>query len=282
MKPNIGIIGFGFLGRALAHGFNLHSNIKIYDKYDNIYNTLEETVNDSEFIFVGVPTPMRDDGSQDLTNINDAVDNIVRVATSGKTIILRSTIIPGTTRSIAFKNTDHDFVFFPEFLTERSAKLDFINASRLIFGGQDHVTERVIELFRPRFPHTPIFQTTWEGAEVSKYMSNCFLAIKVMFSNEMYDVAKHINVPYEDLRDMWLASGWIANTHTDVPGHDGDRGYGGKCFPKDVKAFVAWAEDQGLSMEVCKAADSVNEKIRTNKNWLDIPGCTSCNNFGEK
>ena len=281
MKPNIGIVGFGFLGRALAHGFNLHTNIKIYDKYDNVYNTLEETVNDSDYIFVGVPTPMCDDGSQDLTNIYDAVDNITRVAKDGKIIILRSTIIPGTTRAIQFKHTDHDFVFFPEFLTERSAKLDFINASRLIFGGSKHATDEVVELFRPRFPHTPIFQTTWEGAEVAKYMSNCFLAIKVMFANEMYDVAKHINVPYEQLRDMWLASGWIANTHVDVPGHDGDRGYGGKCFPKDVKAFVAWAEEQGLSMEVCKAADGVNERLRTNKNWLDIPGCTSANNFGE-
>ena len=69
MKPRIGIIGFGFLGRALAHGFVLHANIKIYDKYDNTYDTLEETVNQSDYIFVGVPTPMNDDGSQDLSNI---------------------------------------------------------------------------------------------------------------------------------------------------------------------------------------------------------------------
>ena len=279
MLPNIGIIGFGFLGRALAHGFSLHANIKIYDKYDNVYDTLEDTVNESDYIFVSVPTPMCDDGSQDLSNIYDAVENIDRIADKGKLIILRSTIIPGTTRKIAFQYTKHDFVFFPEFLTERAAKLDFINASRLIFGGDEINTEEVANIFKPRFPHTPVYHTTWEGAEVAKYMSNCFFAIKVMFCNEMYDVAEHIGIPYEKLRDMWVSSGWVANMHKDVPGHDGDRGYGGKCFPKDVKAFIAWADNEGLSMEVCKAADHVNERIRTNKDWFDIPGCTSGNNF---
>jgi UDPglucose 6-dehydrogenase len=281
MKPKIGIIGFGFLGRALAHGFNLYSDMKIYDKYDKSFDTLIETVNESDYIFVSVPTPMKDDGSQDLTNIYDAVDNIARVAKEGKIIILRSTIIPGTTRKIAYKYTKHDFVFFPEFLTERTAKMDFINASRLIFGGQKHVTEIVETLFRNVFHHTPIFHTTWEGAEVAKYMSNCFFAIKVIFQNEMYDVAERIGIPYNVLRDMWLASGWVANMHTDVPGHDGDRGYGGKCFPKDVKAFIAWAESEGLTMDVCKAADKVNERIRKNKDWFNIPGCTSGNNFNE-
>jgi len=279
MKPRIGIIGFGFLGRALAHGFVLHANIKIYDKYDNTYDTLEETVNQSDYIFDGVPTPMNDDGSQDLSNINDAVSNIVRVANAPKIIILRSTVVPGTTRLIADKYTDHNFIFFPEFLTERTAKLDFINPARLIFGGEKEITDTLVNIFRPRFSHTPIYQSTWEGAEVSKYMANCFFAIKVSFLNEMYDISKYIDIPYEEVRNMWLSDSRIGNSHSDVPGQDGHRGYGGKCFPMDVKAFYNWAESKGLTADLCKTADVINERIRKNKDWFDIPGCTSGNNF---
>lgn len=278
-KSTIGIIGFGFLGRAMAHGFALHANMKIYDKYDNTYDSLEETVNFSDFIFVGVPTPMSSDGAQDLTAVYDAVDSIVKVAKSRKIIVLRSTIIPGTTKLLAEKYKAHDFAFFPEFLTERAAKLDFINPARIIFGGDEKITERLKMLFRTRFPHTPIYKTTWEAAEMVKYMSNSFFAIKISFLNEMYDVAKHIGVSYEDLRDMWLADCRIGNSHTDVPGHDGSRGYGGKCFPKDVKAFIKWAGTNGLSVDICKAADEVNERIRDNKDWFDIKGATTDNDY---
>ena len=282
MKPKIGIIGFGFLGRALAHGFVLHADIKIYDKYDDNYNTLEQTVNESDYIFIGVPTPMSDDGAQDLTNIYDAVENVVRVADKSKLICLRSTIVPGTTRGVAIKYPKHNFVFFPEFLTERTAKLDFINTARLIFGGHPKDTEKLEELFRYRFTHTPIYKTTWEAAEMVKYMANCFFAVKISFLNEMYDAAKTIGVPYEDLRDMWLADYRIGNSHSDVPGHDGSRGYGGKCFPKDVKALVKWAERNKLPMEMCQAADNVNERVRENKDWFDIKGATTKNGYEDE
>ncbi len=280
MKPKIGIVGFGFLGRAMAHGFILHADIKIYDKYDNEYDSLDETVNESDFVFVGVPTPMNDDGSQDLSNVFDAVENIVKVAKESKLIILRSTMIPGSTRKIAFKYTDHDFVFFPEFLTERTSKLDFINAARLIFGGDPEFTTKVAQMFRGRFSHTPIIQTTWEAAELVKYMNNCFFAVKVAFLNEMFDVCETLDVEYAHVRDMWLSDCRIGNSHTDVPGHDGRRGYGGKCFPKDVKAFVKWAEDQNMKLSICEAADNVNERVRNVKDWFDIKGATTKNSYG--
>ena len=279
VKPKIGIMGFGFLGRAMAHGFVLHADMKIYDKYDNTYDSLEETINFSDFIFVGVPTPMSSDGAQDLTAVYEVVNSIIGVAKTRKIIVLRSTIIPGTTRQLAEKYKDHDFVFFPEFLTERAAKLDFINPARIIFGGSEKITEKLEKLFRIRFSHTPIYKTTWEAAETVKYMSNSFFAIKISFLNEMCDVAEHVGVSYEDLRDMWLADCRIGNSHTDVPGHDGSRGYGGKCFPKDVKAFVKWAEKNGLALDMCKMADEVNERIRENKDWFDIKGATSDNDY---
>lgn len=278
-RPTIGIIGFGFLGKAMAHGFAQCTDIKIYDKYDNNYDSLADTVNSSDFIFIGVPTPMSADGSQDLSAVYDAVNSVISVAKSKKIIVLRSTIIPGTTRKLANKYKNHDFAFFPEFLTERSSKLDFINPARIIFGGDDKITKKLEELFRIRFPQTAIYKTTWEAAEVVKYMSNCFFAIKLSFLNEIYDIAKYLNVNYDELRNMWLADCRVGNSHTDVPGFDGNRGYGGKCFPKDVKAFIKWAENKNIKLDMCKAADIVNERIRIKKDWFDIKGATSSNNY---
>jgi UDPglucose 6-dehydrogenase len=278
-KPQMGIIGFGFLGSALLHGFVLHADIKIYDKYNNIYDSLDDTVNSSDFIFIGVPTPMKDNGQQDLSSIYDAVDSVVSVAKKRKIIVLRSTIIPGTTRFCADKYPGHDFVFSPEFLTERQAKLDFINSARIILGGEKKITKKVEEVFRVRFSHTPIYHTTWEAAEVVKYMSNAFFAVKIAFLNEIYDIAENIGVPYGDLRDMWLADCRIGNSHTDIPGHDGQRGYGGKCFPKDVQAFIKWAAENDLELDTCRAAEKVNLRVRKIKDWLDIKGATSGNDY---
>ena len=279
---NVGVIGFGFLGKAFVHGFSLHANIKIYDKYDNIYDSLEDTVNLSKFIMVGVPTPMQSDGNQDLSNIDDAIKDIVRVAKKRKTIVLRSTIIPGTTGSYASKYPEHNFLFHPEFLTERSFKLDFINAARIIIGHQksdDTCAKEFKALYRTRFPHTPIYLTTYEAAEVVKYMCNSFFAVKISFLNELYDVAKYTGISYNELRNMFLADARIGNSHVDVPGHDNQRGYGLKCLPKDIQAFIKWAESEGLKLDMCKAADKVNERVRTVKDWLDIKGATSENNY---
>ncbi len=279
---NVGIVGFGFVGRAIAHGFSLHSRIRVYDKYDDTYDSIESTVNCSDFIFVAVPTPMKDDGNQDISNLEDAIANIVKVAKENKIIIIKSTIIPGTTRRLAERFPQLSFVFSPEFLTQRTADIDFINPARIILGGEKEVVDKVEKFHRERFTYVPIFKTTWEGAELVKYMNNCFFATKVAFCNEFYDIAKAVEVPYTELRDMWLADGRIANSHTDVPGHDGLRGYGGKCYPKDVSALIAWAKNKGLKATTCEAAQEVNARVREKKDWEEIVGAVSSNNYVKK
>lgn len=279
---NLGIIGFGFVGRAIAHGFSLHNNIKIYDKYNDIYDSIQITVNCSDFIFVSVPTPMMDDGSQDISNLEDAIVNIVKEAKNRKIVIIKSTVIPGTTRNLAERFKQLSFVFSPEFLTQRTADLDFINPARIILGGEKEIVDEVEKLHRERFTYVPIFKTTWEGAELVKYMNNCFFAVKVAFCNEFYDLAKAVGVPYNELRDMWLADGRIANSHTDVPGHDGFRGYGGKCYKKDINALISWAKSKGFNATTCEAAEIVNSRVRENKDWIDIVGAISSNNYEKK
>lgn len=278
----IGIIGYGFVGKGVAHTFK-DMELRIYDKYNGSQDTIERLVVDSDVIFICVPTPMKDNGDQDLSNLSDAVKGVVYNAPGKRYIVIRTTVVPGTTKHFARLFPEHDFVFMPEFLSERTSIFDSLNPSRIIIGGVEKSAGfyMVKSLYEDRFPHVPIFETTWEGAELSKYMANCFYATKISFMNEMYDMADHLGVEYDKLRDMLLASGWVADMHMKVPGPDGDRGYGGKCFPKDVKAFIKWAEREGLSVELCKAANYVNEVVRSNKNWFDIKGATSSNNYKE-
>ena len=291
-KPKIGVIGFGFVGRAVTYGFELNADVKAYDKYGDSPNTLEDTVRYSDFIFVCVPTPMDNDGNQDLSYMEDAINSIAscerRAAKDErKIIIIKSTVLPGTTRQFSEDFEQFDFVFNPEFLTQRVAKLDFINQSRIIIGGNVRkrfkIAEIVARLYEYRFGNsTPIFTCSWEEAELVKYISNTFFAVKVSFCNEIFELAERFGIEYPLLRDMWLADWRVARSHTDVPGHDGDFGYGGKCFPKDVQAFIKLGERLGVPMNMAKAADKVNERVRRNKDWLEIEGATSDCKFEEK
>jgi UDPglucose 6-dehydrogenase len=99
--------------------------------------------------------------------------------------------------------------------------------------------------------------------------------------NEIYDMCKFIDIPYEEMKIMFLSDARIGNSHCDVPGHDGIRGYGGKCFPKDVRAFVKWAEKNNLTADMCVAADKVNSAVREIEDWKDIKGATSSYDYKE-
>ena len=188
----IGIIGKGFVGNAVAHGFSsgsgYNSNILIYDKNPSLgQNTLEEVVTSSEFIFISVPTPSNRDGSINLKIVESVIQEIDKIDTDNKPVILlRSTIVPGTSQQIQEKYPNLKIVFNPEFLTERSAIFDFLSQSRYVLGGKKENTEKVAELYRDRFGKSiAIIETDFETAELIKYVCNCFFATKVSFLNEM-------------------------------------------------------------------------------------------------
>ena len=192
----IGIIGRGFVGAAVEFGFSAQTGcdaqVKIYDKNPSkSLHTLKETVNKSDFIFVSVPTPSNTDGSMHLGILESVLQDIQAVNKRKDNIILiRSTVIPGTTTKLCKKFKKLNIVFNPEFLTERSAKFDFINQSRFILGGRKRNTARVAELYRWRFGDSvPCIESNFEKAEMVKYMNNCFFATKVSFMYEMKQVA---------------------------------------------------------------------------------------------
>lgn len=278
---SIGIYGFGFVGRAIAHGFALHANISIYDKYQKDSDDIISMIRKSEIIFVAVPTPMSDDGHCDTSIVEEAVANIERQSfpDQDKTIIIKSTVPPGTCRKLQEK-TRHIIIFNPEFLTERASKLDFINPARIILGGI--LVVDVQNLYRSRFPHTPIYWTSLESAEFIKYMCNGFFALKVSFMNECYDIALALGLDFQELKKMFLADMRIGNSHVDCPGHDGQRGFGGKCFPKDVAGIIHWAEEEGLYFDTLKTARKVNDRVRKIKDWEKIPGATIKYTYSDK
>jgi len=274
----IGIIGFGMVGRAIHHGFAQICDFKIYDKDKKLSeNTLKETLVNSDFIFICVPTPMKkENGEIDLKSLDSTLSYANKyIPREDKILIIKSTIVPGTTDSYIKKYPNLNIIFNPEFLTARTSKLDFINSSRVILGGDPKLTSRVADLYGKRFTHTPIYLTDARTAELVKYTANCFFATKVSFFNEIFDICRKLDIRYEDVRDMTLADGRIGNSHTDVPGHDGLRGFGGLCFPKDLNSMIYKAEELGVDPKVMKAVWEKNIEVREKKDWEKIEGAVS-------
>jgi len=282
MNNCIGIIGNGFVGSAIVHGFVLHvDDIMIHDKDPKrSTHTVEEILDKCEIIFICVPTPMFESGRCDLSIVKDVIEELRdHKNIDEKVIVIKSTVVPGTVESLASDYPEMNFVFNPEFLTERRARLDFINSARIILGSDKEESMGVVEkLYRRRFPHTTIVKTNFATAQLIKYMANCFFATKVSFMNEMYQICEAVGGDWDDVIHGFVTDGRVGNSHIDVPGHDGDFGFGGKCFPKDINAMIKRAEEIGVDPMVIKGAWAKNKEVRKSHDWLGIEGAMSKKN----
>lgn len=273
----IGIIGFGIVGRSIHHAFAQNAEFRIYDIDNNIsQNTLEDTVTNSEFIYVCVPTPMNLDGTFDSSIIDSVMEDISKYAErTDKIVIIKSTILPGMTDKYFEKYRKNiKIIFSPEFLTERSYLLDAINPSRIIFGLpvlNDVIINRLLTLYKPRFPQSRIYICDAKSAELVKYISNCFFATKLSYFNEIFQICKKMNLDYNRIIKMVLADGRIGNSHWQVPGHDGDFGWGRKCFPKDINALITFAKEIGIDPTVMEAVWKKNKEVRKVHDWEEKP-----------
>lgn len=274
-----GIVGMGFLGSAITHGFGLHADIKIYDKYKD-YDSLEDVVKHAEFIWMCLPTPMNlQNGKIDLSVLEENLEQIHDLVSEEdkKIVIIKSTVVPGTTAGFAKKYPKLNFIMNPEFLTARNNKLDFICASRIIIGAKDPwVGDRMEEVYRYRFGNsTPLYRTGWHEAELTKYGANCFFAVKISYFNFIWSLCQKEGLDFEEVKDMILADGRIARSHANVPGWDGQRGYSGACFPKDINALTAYARDLGIDPALLDASWQQNLSDRPSKDWEQIPSAVS-------
>lgn len=277
-KPKIGIVGAGFVGGAIARGFSLTADVKIYDKDPKRSAHLFEDICESEFIFLCLPTPMIhvEGGQADLKIINSVCQQFADCGTEG-ILIIKSTVPIGTT------NTLRDLyglpiIHNPEFLTARNADIDFITPARTILGGSKELTSRVADLFAERFPGTNIFEMSSNESEAVKYIANAFFSVKVIFFNEVFlGLKEAYGLNWEKVMGGVLSDGRIGISHCDVPGHDGHYGFSGACFPKDICSLIHQLESAEFDPKLLKAAWEQNKAIRPEMDWGRIPSAVSGN-----
>ena len=265
---SIGIIGNGFVGDAIYQGMRWHYKVLVYDTTpERRMNTLDE-VNKASCIFVCVPTPSKPTGEIDIGPMLDAISGIKEE----KIVVIKSTVTPDAAEKINKAFPKHRMVYNPEFLTERTAVKDFKNSKRIVLGGNPQDVEAVEAIYREVFPNVQYIKTDFKTACFTKYFANCFSAAKVSMFNEFRQAADRIGVDWQVALDGMMSSGWVNPMHTMVPGPDGHLGFGGKCFPKDIKAFVNFCLSNGVNPVILKAAWAKNLEVRGEKDWLDIEG----------
>ena len=264
MKPyNIGVIGHGFVGEAQSFAFSPIANVKVYDVDPLKSNATLDEVYQCDFVFVAVPTPMYESGEQDISYIK----SVFTTALPGPIYIIKSTIIPGTTKILQKDHPDLNIIFCPEFLTQRTAKLDMLTQARIIFGGDIELTKRVEELFTQRFMNRNIIHTDSTTAELIKYMNNSFFATKVSIMNEFKRLSDVLDTNWDDALFGFTSDCRIGDSHLHVPGPDGKAGYGGVCFPKDVNAITSLGRKLGVPLNTLEAGWKTNLEVRPEQDW---------------
>jgi len=270
----VGIIGNGFVGKATFQLQCKDIDILAYDINPEscVPKGLELTdMNKCEIIFISVPTPMSKDGSCHLNIIQSVLNNLSHINYSGS-IVLRSTVPVGTCDKL-------QCYFMPEFLTEKNYIDDFINNKDWMFGllnlpEDDIMKTKMTKLFNlahknDRIKYNNLHFITNKEAEMIKMFKNCYLATKVSFCNEIYQFCQNKEVDYEIVRKLATADDRILPSHTMVPGHDGRKGFGGTCFPKDTSSLRHEMKNANMTPYVLNAIIERNEKVdRQEKDWL--------------
>ncbi len=272
----VGIVGQGFVGSAIREGLETYYEILTYDLDEQKCNSsLNDIIDCCEIIFQCLPTPMSISGECDLEIVKGSLSNIDRISKSlnkEPIVVIKSTVPPGTTEKLNEKYKNINVIFSPEFLREANHIEDFKNQTRIILGGPRPYTTRAKIMLRKAFPRIPIVKTGYKTAEMVKYFLNNFLTTKVMFANEMFQICSEMNIDYDKVTEYALYDKRIGPTHLSVPGPDGEMGYGGHCFPKDIAAMIYLAKTLGVEPEILSSVERKNDKIRKNKDWLEMEG----------
>ena len=273
----IGIVGQGFVGNAVYQKFKKYYDVLTYDINQELCNSdLDNLVRNSEYIFVCLPTPMNFDGNCDLNIIESSLLELNTLtkfeAVGSKTVIIKSTIPPGTTEKFNKQFSHLNIIFNPEFLTERNAVEDYNNQNRIIIGGKRPYSTSVVRIFSKVFPTSHIIKTDSTHAEMVKYLTNTFLATKVSFANEIYQICEKLKIDYDKVIEYATLDDRLGNSHWMVPGHDGDFGFGGHCLPKDLAAILYLTYELDTDNNVLEATQFTNDSVRKNRDWEKMKG----------
>ena len=283
-RAQVGVIGQGFVGSAIAKFFKREISVVAYDKFLQGFNTLVDVVKTSDVIFVCVPTPMRANGEcytdvveEVLCDIKNTSTEIAR-PTKSFVVCIKSTLPPGFTEIMRSKFHDLRITFSPEFLTEKNAYNDMINSNRVVVGGIYDDARVVLQYFlaadeeRVKSGKCVLIAASSAAAEMSKLFGNTFLATKVALSNEFYDLCKAMNIDYEEVRTLTMLDPRIGGSHMAVPGPDGHRGFGGHCLIKDTNNIKQLCKTYNVQERLFSAILDRNLEIRKDRDWEDMKG----------
>jgi len=272
----IGIVGQGFVGNAVYQKFKNYYDVLTNDLDENkSTSTIDNLIRLCDTIFLCLPTPMKPSGECDVSILEDVLDNIDLITDNletRRTVVIKSTIPPGTTEKFNLRYESLNIVFNPEFLTERNAVSDYENQNRIILGGPRPTTTELKQIFSKVFPKARIIKTNSTYAEMVKYTTNTFLSTKVSFANEIYEICQRVGADYDKVIEYATLDERLGESHWGVPGHDGDFGFGGHCFPKDLSALLYVARKQGSIHNVLEATQKTNDEVRKNRDWEQMKG----------
>lgn len=252
----VGIIGYGYVGKALHNFFKNHYEVFIYDPFIEKSNTKEE-LNNTDVVFISVPTPRAEDGRCDISIVEESIKWL-----DVDIMVIKSTVEIGTT-DMLIEKYNKKIVFSPEYIGESTywSPYDFHTDMKetpfFIFGGERDICNRVIDLFLPvTGPCKRYIISDSKTAEMAKYMENSFYATKITFCNEMYDICESLGIEWNEARELWLADPRINPMHTAV--FKDKRGFGGKCLPKDISALNHISKQNNLPSKLLEGVIKSN------------------------
>jgi len=281
--PKIGIIGRGFVGGALEKyltekGITVHS----YDVMDDAdpETVYKDIVEKCPLIYICVPTPMAPDGSCDIkrvTSVCSRIDEAAKLQNKAAVVLIKSTMAPGTTDFLQGLFNNLIIAANPEFLTERRAYEDLKNADCHVVGIPNGETNPLalllVVFFSAAWPLSTVVFVEPIEAELIKYMTNNFFAVKVSFANQIYQLCQAIGVDYTTFVNSAIKiDPRLGDQHWDVPGHDGKLGFGGKCFPKDLRGMISVCGHHGVDCSLLETAWNYNLRVRPDAEWSEDVG----------
>lgn len=275
----IGFIGQGFIGKHMADDFVERGHAVVRYALEEPYVHNKDAIAECDIVFIAVPTPTTPEGFN-----CDALQAVLPLVGKGKIAVIKSTVLPGTTRQLQIEFPDITLLHAPEFLREKHAADDTRNPERNIVGmpHDDEVyrdaARRVLAVL-PEAPHEVLCRAA--EAELIKYGGNTFLAMKVVYMNLLYDLAEQLDVDYEVVASTMSADSRIGDSHMrviDRSGHPGSmpgRGAGGHCFPKDLaalrEAYERTCHSDAPGVALLRALEEKNNRLlRNSEKDLDL------------
>tara|TARA_B110000908_G_C10174314_1_gene412447 strand:+ start:284 stop:1102 length:819 start_codon:yes stop_codon:yes gene_type:complete len=262
----LGIIGAGFVGGSVVAGFDKNVEQFVVDTKLN-HNTIDDLIEfDPSITFVCVPTPQTIGHTDvDVSIVRQVLSDLYDRNYKG-IVVIKSTITPKHLTTMK-KDFGVKIVYNPEFLTEANAHADFINPNMQVLGGKWRDCDVVEKAYvrHSSVKIVPTFKTDLITASLIKYTINSWLATKVSFFNDLYNLHKESgsSATWDQFTDMLKADSRIGQSHMTVPGPDGEFGFGGHCFPKDTEALLHYAQQSGVSMKILQKAVDTNKKRRS-------------------